>query len=325
MRELIDFLAQCAQSGTLLTSLCAIVLLPVGAWVACRLVAPCIVRMTDDPAWQAPLACAAAALPGGLFVALWIGALVSGLGSACLSLPAGRVAFGFIIAAMIGALARATWLASVRAIEIRNLIRSTSAASPRLSRIASSCGLNAREFRLSIPICALAGLRSPVVLMSTGALAAVSDDELRAALFHERAHARRGDQWLSSVLTFLVDLLPLPASDLVQTYHTAREVAADSESARCTGVESIAGALIGFAKTGRSLAGASSLVENDRPRLTTRLHALLKQPPSLRPGYNVRRVAVALTLALIALTTVTTPVVAGEHSASCSISMKVDR
>lgn len=323
MREFIDFLVQCAQTGTLLTSLCAIVLLPVGAWVVCRLVAPCIVRMMDDPAWQAPLAAAAAALPGGLFVALWMGALLSGLGSACLSVPAGRVVFGLIIAAMIGALARAAWLACVRAVEIRRLILSASEPSPRLSRLARSCGLRAREIRYSVPICALAGLMSPVVLISSGALAAISDDELRAALFHERAHARRGDQWLTSVLTFLVELLPLPAGDLVEIYRTAREVAADRESAKRTDVESIAGALIGFAKSGKALAGALSVIEHDGSRLTKRLYALFGEPPLLSRRHSVRRVAIALSLVIIALTAVATPVLASQHSVSCSLPTKV--
>jgi hypothetical protein len=48
-----------------------------------------------------------------------------------LSLPAGRLVFGVIIAAMIAALARATVLALARAIEIRRLIRYRSVR-PRL-------------------------------------------------------------------------------------------------------------------------------------------------------------------------------------------------
>src|SRR5450755_4623549 len=127
MHDLIQFFALCARSGTLLTSLCAIVLLPFGAWLACRFLAPLIVGMKDDAAWQAPLAATAAAIPGALLVSLWIGALFSGLGSACLALPAGRLVFGVIIAAMLAALVRATWLAIARADGIRRLIRSSSA------------------------------------------------------------------------------------------------------------------------------------------------------------------------------------------------------
>ncbi|MDQ6781021.1 MAG: hypothetical protein M3Z37_07710, partial [Candidatus Eremiobacteraeota bacterium] len=123
MRDLIEFFAQCAHSGTLLTSLCAIVVLPIAAWVACRFLAPHIVGMVDDPTWQAPLAALAAGLPGVLFIGLSMGALLNGIASACLSLPAGRVVFGLIIAVMAVALVRAVWLAAVRAGQVRRLIR----------------------------------------------------------------------------------------------------------------------------------------------------------------------------------------------------------
>lgn len=324
MHDLIEFFAQCARSGTLLTSLCAIVLLPVGAWLACRFVAPAIVGMKDDAAWQAPLAAAAAALPGALFVVLWIGALFGGLGSACLSLPAGRLVFGIIITAMIGALARATWLASARAIGLRRLIRSAADPSPRLRAIARACEVSARELRDDAPICALAGVASPVVLVSTGTLAAISDAELQAALQHEKAHARRGDQLLAAGLSFLVDLLPLPAGDLVQTYLTARELAADQDAARATDAESLAGALIAFAKGGHAVARAACLIDGRESTMTRRLRALLASgAPSRQNGF--RRFALALALASIAIGGVVTPALAGVHPASCGLAMKADR
>ena len=324
MHDLIEFFAQCARSGTLLTSLCAIVLLPVGAWLACRFVAPVIVGMKDDAAWQAPLAAAAAALPGALFVALWIGALFGGLGSACLALPAGRLVFGTIIAAMIAALARATWLASARAIGLRRLIRSAADPSPRLREIARACDVSARELRDDAPICALAGVSSPVVLVSTGTLAAISDAELHAALQHERAHAKRGDQLLNAALSFLVDLLPLPAADLVRTYMAARELAADQDAARATDAESLAGALIAFAKGGRAIAHAACLIDGRRSTMTRRLRALLVSGSPARQN-RLRRFAVALALVSIAIGGVVAPAVAGSHPASCDLPMKAER
>lgn len=324
MHDLIEFFAQCVRSGTLLTSLCAIVLLPLGAWIASRFVAPFIVSMKDDAAWQAPLAAAAAALPGALFVALWTGALFSGLGSACLSVPAGRLVFGVIIGAMLAALARATWLAFARAIGIRRLIRSSSEPSPRLRAIARTIDLNARELHEDAPICALAGTTSPVVLVSTGALALISDEELRAALQHERAHARRGDQVLAAGLSFLVDLLPLPAADLVDTYRTARELAADHDAVRATDADSLAGALIEFAKGGRVIAGAACLMDDRATTMTQRLRALLATNASAPRQSQVRRFGLALALAAIAAGGVVTPSVASSH-ASCSLVMKADQ
>ena len=324
MHDLIEFFAQCARSGTLLTSLCAIVLLPVCAWLACRFVSPAIVGMRDDATWQAPLAAAAAALPGGLFVALSIGALFSGLGSACLSLPAGRFVFGTIIAAMVAALARAIWLASARAMGLRRLILSATDPSPRLRAIARAIELSARELRDDAPICALAGIVSPVVLVSTGTLAAISDAELRAALQHERAHAKRGDQLLAAGLSFLVDLLPLPAVDLVRTYMAARELAADQDAVRATDAESLAGALIAFAKGGRAIAHTACLINGRGSAMTRRLRALLESGAPTRQN-RIRRLALALALASIAIAGVVAPALAGSQPASCSLPMKADR
>jgi Zn-dependent protease with chaperone function len=325
MHDLIEFFALCARSGSLLTSLCAIVLLPVAAWFVCRILAPVILRMNDDASWQAPLSATTAALPGALFVALWIGAMFSGLGSACLSLPAGRFVFGVLIAAMIAALARAIWLAAARAFGIRRLIRSSSEPSPRLRAIARNSRVNAREIHEDAPICALAGVVSPVVLVSTGALAVISDEELRAALYHEQAHARRGDQLLAAALSFLIDLLPLPAADLVSSYRTARELAADQDAVRATDADSLAGALIEFAKGGRVIAGAACLIDDRASMMTRRLRALLASSTPAPHQNRLRRFALALALAAIAVGGVVTPSVAGSHAASCDLAMKVDQ
>lgn len=325
MHDLIEFFAQCARSGTLLTSLCAIVLLPIGAWFACRLVAPFIVRMKDDDSWQAPLAAVAGGMPGALFVGLWVGAMFGGVGSACLSLPAGRFVFGVLIAAMIAAVARAIWLATLRAVGIRRLTRTSADPSPRLRAIAIASGVRARELHESAPVCALAGMFSPVVLVSTGALLAISDEELRAALHHERAHARRGDQLLAAVLSFLADLLPLPASDLVETYRTARELAADQDAVRATNAESLAGALIEFAKGGREIAGAACLSDDRTSAMATRLRALLAKPAPTPSPNLARRFALTLALAAIASAGAITPTLASQHARSCSVVMKADR
>lgn len=325
MRDLVDFFAQCARSGTLLTSLCAIVLIPIGAWFACRFITPAIVRMKGDTAWQAPLAAVAAALPGALFVALWIGAMFTGLRSACLSVPAGRFVFGVLITAMIAALARATWLAAIRAIGIRGLVRASSAPSSRLRVFAALAGVCARELPEQSPLCALAGAWSPVVLVSTGVLASISDEELLAALQHERAHARRGDQLLAAGLAFLVDLLPLPASDLVETYRAAREFAADEEAVRLTSADALAGALIEFAKGGRAIVGAACLTDDHPSLMVKRLHALL-EPDAASPRPNrMRRLALVLSLAAIAAAGFLTPSLAGQRTASCTLVMSANR
>jgi Zn-dependent protease with chaperone function len=230
--------------------------------------------------------------------------------------------FGLIIAAMAVALVRALWLAISRSISVRRLIASAAAPCFRLQRIAASCGLEARQIADGAHVCALAGVITPIVLVSTGALAAVSDDELRAALHHERAHARRGDLLLAACLSFLVDLLPLPAGDLVETYKTAREFAADNDAVEATDAESLAGALIEFAKGGRVPAGATSLASGSRAAVASRLHQLLSESPSSAPR-PARRIAIAAALAAIAIAGVATPAFAGQHP-TCTMRMQAN-
>ncbi|MBC5804840.1 MAG: hypothetical protein DLM53_07105 [Candidatus Eremiobacter antarcticus] len=322
MHDVIEFFAQCAQSGTLLTSLCALVLLPLAAWVACRLLTPHIVAMTDDPSWQAPLSALAAGLPGALFVGLSVRALFSDASLACLSVPVGRGIFSLIIAIMTAALIRALWLASQRARQVGRLIRCSAEPSQRLQGIASACGVVSREISDSAPVCILAGTSSPVVLVSAGALAAVSDEQLRAALQHESAHARRGDQLLAAALYFLTDLLPLPAHELIETYRVARELAADSDAASSTDAGDLAGALLQFSKAGQALAAVSSLADQDTVAMTKRLVALLAPSQHRGRTNTVRRVALASALAFIALTVFFIPVMSAQHAPSCTLVMK---
>jgi len=58
MRDIVAFIAACSHGGALLESLCAAVILPFGAWLACRALAPQLKSLHYDPQWQAPLAAA---------------------------------------------------------------------------------------------------------------------------------------------------------------------------------------------------------------------------------------------------------------------------
>ncbi len=93
MREVIEFLAACWSTGMLLRSVCALVIVPALAWLALRAIAPHLSRLDSDPEWQAPLAAAAAAIPGALFVLLAVEAMIGGLAAACLETLVGRVLF----------------------------------------------------------------------------------------------------------------------------------------------------------------------------------------------------------------------------------------
>src|SRR5260370_38288221 len=83
MHDALEFLKQGAQSGTLLRSLCALVILPATAWLAGRFVAPHIVRMKDDPGWQAPFAAVAAGISAAVSAGLVSSTLSARAGAAC--------------------------------------------------------------------------------------------------------------------------------------------------------------------------------------------------------------------------------------------------
>ena len=323
MNDVVQFFAQCAHSGAVLGSLCAIVVLPPSAWIASRMLAPQIFRMVDDPAWQAPYAAIAASLPGALFLVLSMFALVRA-STACWTMPGGRIIFSAIVLLAVGAIVRAVWLASARNCELRRLVRFSAPASKRLQELAAACGVSAREVSEDAPVCALAGVVAPVVLVSVGALGALGDEELKAALLHERAHAVRGDQILALCLTFFADLLPLPAGGFVETYKLARELAADRHAARTAGSDALARALIKFAKSTGTLVGATSFVEPRPSNVVSRVTALLQEPQQRRSGQApaIRRLALGLALAVIVAGGIVAPVFASQNPTVCLIHMR---
>ena len=299
MHDVALFVAQCANSKAVLDSLCALVVIPPAAWIAVRLLAREIFRMADDPAWQAPYAAAAASLPGLLFLAIAAFALMQG-SSACWELPGGRIVFGSIAALTALAIIRGVLRAIAHHRDIRRLVRCSVQPSRRLLDAAVACGLRARELVDDAPVCALAGVFAPVVLVSSGALRALGDEELKAALMHERAHWQRGDQIIAAFASFLADVLPLPAGDLIADYRAARELAADRSAAFRAGSDALARALIGFAKHGRALSGVTMFSGEANSNIASRLSSLLGDGQGSAQGFcRVRRLVLGLMLAVI--------------------------
>jgi Zn-dependent protease with chaperone function len=104
----------------------------------------------------------------------------------------------------------------------------------------------------------LAGIHRPTVLVSTGAVELLLPAELEAAILHERGHARHHDQLIAAGLSFVVDLLPLPASDLVATYRRARELAADDHALQTVQAPDLAAALLVFVNSPKRFAGLAA-------------------------------------------------------------------
>jgi Zn-dependent protease with chaperone function len=299
IHEVAIFAANCLGSVAIFSSLCAIVIVPFLGWLAVRLLTARIRRLNSDAAWQAPLAAAAALVPGALLVGLLIVTVLRG-GAPCLDYVAGRWIAGAVGFWILIALGRATWLALSRFREARSLIGRARPACGRVAQIATSYGLHARVIHHDEPFCALTGLFRPVVLLSSATPELLSYAELRAAIRHEAAHARRGDLVIGAVVSFFADLLPFSIRALQDIYHSAREFAADRDAARAEGAEALASALITLARGTLELRATVAMASGSTVR--SRLRALLQSPQPSDAHLPWRRAAVitALTFLVIA-------------------------
>jgi Zn-dependent protease with chaperone function len=292
MSDLAAFLAGCLASPAVLTSACALIVVPIVAWCIVMLATPLLRAMDADPRWQAPLSAAAAAMPGVLFVFIGAVTLRDAWASECLRFPAGRVLYGVIAAITVIGLVRAVILAVRRRSEIRRLLAASESPAARVQIAGERAGLPVRSVRSDEPFVLLAGVRRPVVLISTEALRRLNDAELEAAILHEAAHARHGDQAVAALITFIGDVVPLPVAPLVAMYRRAREFAADQAASYETDPCELASALLALARSRSAPAGAAAFAEPATVR--ARLFALLADSPE--PPARWRRVVVTSTL-----------------------------
>jgi Zn-dependent protease with chaperone function len=121
----------------------------------------------------------------------------------------------------------------------------------------------------------VAGVLKPTVFISTGALAQLGDDELLAALSHERAHLRGHDTLSLAILSVLRDLAPWGRGVALEAFRAAREAAADRAAAAAAGPLNLAAALVALARPGGlKVAGALPMARQDG--LRWRMQALLE-------------------------------------------------
>jgi Zn-dependent protease with chaperone function len=292
------FVAACIATPALLTSACALVVVPALAWAVVRALAPSLARMSDDPGWQAPLAAAAAGLPGALFLVIGAATLRGGWDSACLQFATGRVLYAAIAALTAFGLVRAVVLAVRRGADVARLVGRSREPSARARSAGESAGVRIRELDAAGPVVLLAGVLRPVVLVSAGALRRVDDAELLAAVRHEAAHARRGDLVCAALVSFVADLVPLPVGSLIALHRRAREFAADAHAARVADPCDLAAALVALARQAEPAAASAAFAEAGTVR--DRLGALLA-PTSPRPSAVRRAVLVAALAATFVL------------------------
>lgn len=316
MHNLIFFVRACVASKTLIASLCGLLIVPLAAWLAIRVLAPYIRRMDGDVAWQAPLAAIAATMPGAVFLLLAVVDLAGASSSGCLQFVWGRILFAAILVLTILAFARATISMYRRAVQVRRLIDLSHEPAENVLTVARRVGVRVGVLPFPDPFCALARLVDPVVLVSRGTLERLNVEELDAALRHERAHAMRGDLALSAALSFFVDLLPLSTGDLIATYNTAREFAADEHATRGIEPHRLASAIISLAGAQKMAHSVAALAE-DAASIKPRVVALLEERARTTSPIKRRMVVVAV-LVGITIFSITPAVLSAANYYACS-------
>ncbi len=196
----------------------------------------------------------------------------------------GVVLFYVTPAAALGMIAYAVVRAVLRQREVARLFKASVSPGSRLATVAARFGLEARELPTLDKECFVAGVLRPTVFLSRGALEGLADDELEAALCHERAHIRGHDTAWLMALAFLRDLAPWGRAVALEAFQTSREALADREAASSAGPLSLASALVALARPGPTPVGVLPMAKNDT--LRWRMQALLESdgadqaPPS---------------------------------------------
>ena len=118
---------------------------------------------------------------------------------------------------------------------------------PKLVRSAESVGINRIAcVRAGSPVAFCAGLLRPTVFVSEGAVAALSQPELLAVLYHEADHARQREPLRRAARTAAAEVLTfLPIVGWWSERQIARsELSADAVAERMVGRPALAGALL---------------------------------------------------------------------------------
>lgn len=171
----------------------------------------------------------------------------------------------------------------------RRLLAGQEPAPERLALAAAEAGIAGRVdlVRCRQPEVFVHGLRRPRVLMTTGGLDALTQEELAAVMHHESHHVQRRDPLR---LTFVhamsraLFIFPLVA-DLGRQLATATELEADRRAIHNVGRIQLAGALSRFLGADRLAAAPGvSLQQTDELRL-----AQIRQPQHFHYTFSARR------------------------------------
>ena len=177
------------------------ILPPLSAWVVNGVMKRCE-QIPFAPVWRAALGATGAYVPGLVTLSLVSFSVhsiprISPEGIGCYVKIYGPLCIVLLLAA------RALVLFLACSCKVHGLRARTTAPSERLARLSAELRMPISELTADVPMCLTAGFLSPRVIVSTGALARFSDEDLRAALLHERAHVANSDtRWRSAVSFF---------------------------------------------------------------------------------------------------------------------------
>ncbi|ATB39664.1 hypothetical protein CYFUS_005109 [Cystobacter fuscus] len=153
----------------------------------------------------------------------------------------------------------------------------------------------------SRPVCLTAGLLRPRVFLSRGLLDSLGEEERAIVLAHERAHARRRDALVASLVRALgVFHLPPVARWLVRELEIAAEQACDEDAASAVGDRiAVASAILRVERATRHVVAgrlAPVAVAFGQCAVERRVESLLAEPA---PSRSLRGVALCLVAALV--------------------------
>ncbi len=268
------------------------ILPPFSWWIVSRLIRR-VEQVPFDPAWRVVLGGVGACIPGLVTLSLLsfsiyympriapgdFGCYVKIYGPLC------------IVSILV---ARALIISLIRSYRVWSLLAVTTKPSERLLRISREFGIVTSELPVSVPACMAVGFTVPRIIVSRGALAQFSDDDLRAALLHEGSHLRRGDTRWSTVISFLSECGLWRVTNALSVHKQASEELADEYAAKSVGSVALASLLVRFAQKSWNLPFAEAFAQ--KKGLDQRVRRLLEPPACARPGLGRLALPFALLL-----------------------------
>ena len=185
-----------------------------------------------------------------------------------------------------------------RLVAVRALFRASSPPGPALAALGRELGLRVRALDSDEPACFVAGFLRPTAFVARVVPERLSAAELRAALTHERAHARGFDTLRLLVLTALSDLRPFGGRRAMAAFVGGLERLADAAAVRTCAPSDLAAAILRLRGPARSPALVLPMADPGHARW--RLGRLLAEdgPPAAAP--RALLVTAVLALGLLA-------------------------